>query len=137
MNCGFEDCYVLDALLEKYGHAWEEVLPAYEALRKPDADAIADLAIGNFYEMSDKVKDPKFQLQKKIEAWFSNKHPELWVPAYSMVTFSPHIRYSAALENGIRQQQIMDQLMADPEIEKKWNSPETEAFLLDALAQKK
>jgi kynurenine 3-monooxygenase len=137
MNCGFEDCYVLDNLIEKHLENWEDILPAYEQLRKPDADAIADLAIGNFYEMSDKVKDKQFLLQKKIEAWFSEKHPDLWIPAYSMVTFSPHIRYSDALKNGQRQQAIMDKLMAHPKIEEEWNSEATEAFLLAAVKAEK
>ena len=49
--------------------------------------------------MRDKVGDPKFLLQKKIEAAFSKKHPDKWTPAYAQVTFSPHIRYSDALKN--------------------------------------
>jgi kynurenine 3-monooxygenase len=67
MNCGFEDCVVLNELMEKYADDWDAIFPAYEALRKPDGDAIADLAIANFVEMRDKTADPKFLLQKKIE----------------------------------------------------------------------
>jgi kynurenine 3-monooxygenase len=130
MNCGFEDCVVLNELIEKYRENWNEIMPAYEALRKPDADAIADLAIANFVEMRDKTADPKFLLQKKIEARFSQKHPDKWIPLYSMVTYSPHIRYSTALHEGIKQQAIMDRIMSRPDIESVWESPEIENEIL-------
>jgi len=133
MNCGFEDCVVLNELIEKHSDNWEEIFKNYEALRKPDADAIADLAVGNFIEMRDKTADPKFLLQKKIEALFSQKHPEKWIPLYSMVTYSPHIRYSKALSEGRKQQQIMDQIMAIPDIEKRWDSPAIETEILNRL----
>ena len=66
MNCGFEDCRILDELIEKYEEDWETILSEYQYLRKPDADSIADMAIGNFIEMREKTADPKFLLQKKI-----------------------------------------------------------------------
>ncbi|HRO71594.1 MAG TPA: FAD-dependent monooxygenase, partial [Chitinophagaceae bacterium] len=69
MNCGFEDCRVLDEMIDQFDHNWDLILPAFQENRKPDTDAIADLAIGNFAEMREKVTDPKFLLQKKIEAW--------------------------------------------------------------------
>ncbi|MFZ1527519.1 MAG: NAD(P)/FAD-dependent oxidoreductase [Ferruginibacter sp.] len=135
MNCGFEDCSVLNELIDTHKEDWNKILPAYEQLRKPDADAIADLALNNFVEMRDKVADPTFQLQKKIEANFSNKYPDKWIPAYSQVTFSPQIRYSDALKNGNRQQRIMNQVMAIENIEQKWNSPEIENMMLTLQQQ--
>jgi len=120
MNCGFEDCAVLNGLIEKHNDNWSAILPEYQSLRKPDGDAIADLALNNFVEMRDKVADPKFLLQKKIEAAFSKKYPDKWIPLYSQVTFSPQIRYSEALVNGQRQEAIMQQVMAIPDIEQKW-----------------
>jgi hypothetical protein len=122
MNCGFEDCSVLDSLIEKHDHNWSEILPEYETLRKPDGDAIADLAVNNFYEMSDRVNDPSFLLQKKIEANFSSKYPEKWVPAYSLVTFSPHLRYSYALSQGKKQDELMREILQSPDIEHLWNT---------------
>ena len=105
----------------------------YQALRKPDGDAIADLAIANFIEMRDKTADQKFLLQKKIEAKFSAKYPNKWIPLYSMVTYSPHIRYSTALSEGKKQQAIMDIIMALPNIENSWESPEIEKQILSHL----
>ena len=130
MNCGFEDCVVLNELIEKHKENWPEILKNYQTLRKPDADAIADLAVGNFVEMRDKTGDPKFLLQKKIEARFNERHPDKWIPLYSMVTYSPHIRYSKALSEGVRQQAIMDKIMARPGIESKWDSEEVEKEML-------
>ncbi len=135
MNCGFEDCRVLNELISKHNEDWSRILPEYEQLRKPDADAIADLALNNFVEMRDKVADPKFLLQKKIEANFSSKYPDKWIPAYSQVTFSPQIRYSDALKNGNRQQRIMEQVMALENIEQKWDSPEIENMMLTLQQQ--
>jgi len=133
MNCGFEDCVVLDELIEKHNENWQEILAEFQKLRKPDADAIADLAINNFNEMSDKTADPKFLLQKKIESKFSDKFPDKWIPAYSMVTFSPHIRYSEALANGKRQQVIMDEVMNTNNIENIWDSEEVEKMILERI----
>jgi kynurenine 3-monooxygenase len=133
MNCGFEDCVVLNQLIEKHNEDWNKIMPEYQELRKPDGDAIADLAVGNFIEMRDKTGDPKFLLQKKIEAKFSEKHPDKWIPLYSMVTYSPHIRYSYALKEGRHQQSIMDKIMAMPDIEQKWDSSEVEEKILSFL----
>src|SRR5690606_33170876 len=133
MNCGFEDCVVLNELIEKHKENWPNILQEYQQLRKPDGDAIADLAIANFVEMRDKTADPKFLLQKKIEGRFSEKHPDKWIPLYSMVTYSPHIRYSTALSEGAKQQAIMDKIMARPDIEKVWDSEEVEKAILGAL----
>ncbi|MCE3278414.1 MAG: FAD-dependent monooxygenase [Bacteroidetes bacterium] len=133
MNCGFEDCVVLNQLIDKHKENWPEILDEYQKLRKPDADAIADLAIMNFVEMRDKTADPKFLLQKKIEARFSSKYPDKWIPLYSMVTYSPHIRYSTALKEGRKQEAIMEKVMAMPEIEQKWDSEEVEKEILKNL----
>ncbi|MCD6018962.1 MAG: FAD-dependent monooxygenase [Bacteroidetes bacterium] len=133
MNCGFEDCVVLNELMEKHGDLNAACLKEYETLRKPDGDAIADLAIANFIEMRDKTADKTFLLQKKIEAHFSAKHPEKWIPLYSMVTYTPSIRYSEALIAGNKQQAIMDKIMMMPDIENKWDSTEVENAILKSL----
>lgn len=134
MNAGFEDCSVLNSLLEKYGDEWIKILQEFEKIRKPDADAIADLALNNFVEMRDKVADPKFLLQKKIEGRFSAKYPDKWTPAYAMVTFRPDIRYSEALQKGNAQQQIMDEIMSIDNIDAIWDSESIENKILSKLS---
>jgi kynurenine 3-monooxygenase len=133
MNCGFEDCAVLNELLDQHNDNWDTVLPLYQQLRKPDGDAIADLALENFVEMRDKVADPAFLLQKKIEAAFSEQYPDKWIPGYSMVTFRPELRYSEALERSKKQERIMNQIMALPGIEEKWNTPDIFDAMLNHL----
>ena len=135
MNCGFEDCVVLNSLIDKHQENWEDILAEYQHLRKPDGDAIADLALTNFVEMRDKIADPKFLMQKKIEAAFSKKHPDKWTPAYAQVTFSTHIRYSEALKNSIKQESIMQQIIAIPGIENNWQSDEIEKLMLKKIEE--
>jgi kynurenine 3-monooxygenase len=133
MNCGFEDCSVLNSLMDKYEEDWKTILSEYQQLRKPDGDAIADLALNNFIEMRDKIADPKFLLQKKLEARLHERYPDKWIPAYSQVTFSPNIRYSEALERGRKQEAIMQQIMSMPAIEQKWDRKDVEEIILSQL----
>jgi len=133
MNAGFEDCSVLNELMDKHKDDWTTILNEFQTLRKPDADAIADLAVNNFVEMRARTADPKFLLQKKIEAKLHEHYPEKWIPAYSQVTFSPHIRYSEALRNSQRQEEIMQQVMDRPDIEQKWDSPDLEKEILSMI----
>jgi kynurenine 3-monooxygenase len=130
MNSGFEDCSVMDELLEKNNGNWSDTLNAFQKMRKPDADAIAELAMRNYVEMRDSVADPDFILRKKIEAKLHEKHGDKWIPLYSQVTFS-HIRYSEALKEGKRQDRIMEQVMNRPNIESVWDSPEVESKALE------
>jgi kynurenine 3-monooxygenase len=133
MNCGFEDCVVLNGLIDKHKENWKDILEEYQQLRKPDADAIADLALNNFVEMRDKIADERFLLQKKIEAEFSKRHPDKWIPSYSQVTFSPQIRYSDALKNSKVQEGIMKEVMKMDGVEGKWDSKEVEEAILGGL----
>jgi kynurenine 3-monooxygenase len=133
MNCGFEDCSVLNRLIEKHDEDWSTILSEYQQLRKPDGDAIAELALNNFIEMRDKIADPKFLLQKKIEAKLHEKYPGKWIPAYSQVTFSPQIRYSDALKRGQRQEAIMKELMQAENIAELWDKDELHKDIISKL----
>lgn len=132
MNAGFEDITILNEMISKYGDNWELIFKEYEISRKPNADAIAELAERNFTEMSSKTADAKFLLQKKIEKWFSDKHPDKWLPAYSRVTFSLQ-PYSEALAVGDFQNKIMEEVMQIEKIEENWNSPAVESLILKKL----
>lgn len=133
MNCGFEDCTVMWQLMQKHKEDWPKVFEEYQFLRKPDGDGVQDLSLHNYLVMRDHVADPKFLLQKKIEAHFSEKHPDKWMPLYSQVTFS-NIRYSEAWRVGQKQDEIMQKVMAKfPDIEQKWNSEEVEKEILKHL----
>ncbi|MCU0348390.1 MAG: FAD-dependent monooxygenase, partial [Saprospiraceae bacterium] len=75
MNAGFEDCTILDSLMDKYEEHWPSIIEEFNANRPEDANAIADLALLNFIEMRDKVADPKFLLWKKVEKHLAEKFP--------------------------------------------------------------
>lgn len=128
MNAGFEDVRIFTELLDKYEADWDEVLTAYEKLRKPDNDAISELAMSNFIEMRDLVADPKFLLRKKIEARLHELYPNRWVPLYTMVTFS-NMRYSEALSRGKQQEKIMMEVMNRPGIEQNWQDLDFEEIV--------
>ena len=132
MNSGFEDCSILNEMVDQYGEDWPLILKRFETVRKPDADAIADLAMRNFIEMRDLTGQPEFLLRKKIEARFNDLYPEKWLPLYSMVTFS-HIPYSEALAEGKRQDLIMEEVMKIPGIEHNWDSEEVEQKIMSML----
>ncbi|HMO38487.1 MAG TPA: NAD(P)/FAD-dependent oxidoreductase [Saprospiraceae bacterium] len=119
MNAGFEDCTLLDALIDQYNGDWPQIIENFNQTRIPDANAIADLALQNFVEMRDLVSDSQFLLRKKIEQHLAEQYPDRFLPAYSMVTFS-HLPYRAALAEVHAQDRLFEQILALPDIEHNW-----------------
>ena len=109
MNCGFEDCSELNALLDQYDDDWQKVMKVYTDARKDNANAIADMALENYIEMRDSVRDPKFHLKKAIAFELEKQFPSLFIPRYSMVMFH-HIPYAQAKSRGAIQSQILTTL---------------------------
>jgi kynurenine 3-monooxygenase len=109
MNCAFEDCVELDRCLRQHDD-WGSAFAMYELGRHADTNAIADMAIENYAEMRDTVRDPKFQLQKQLSLELERRHPDRFVPRYSMVMFHHDIRYATAFERGRVQSKILDEL---------------------------
>jgi kynurenine 3-monooxygenase len=110
MNAGFEDCRILVELIaQNQETTWADILHKFQLVRKENTDAIADLAVANFYEMRDRVADENFLLRKKIETEIQKQYPE-YLPLYSMVTFS-HLPYSEAYLRGKKQEAFMDKVM--------------------------
>ncbi|MEM9673810.1 MAG: NAD(P)/FAD-dependent oxidoreductase [Bacteroidota bacterium] len=110
MNAGFEDCRIFMDLLEEHGANYADMITHFQELRKPDADAVAELALKNFIEMRDLVADREFLERKKIESELHRRFPDHWVPQYTMVTFTD-TRYSDALKIGQQQDRIMRWVM--------------------------
>ncbi len=110
MNCAFEDCVELDNCLEEFGD-WDNAMNEYQKRRKPNADAIADLALQNFIEMRDLVGDKDFLHYKKIEHQLCELHPDLFKSQYEMVTFSK-VPYSDAMTKGAQNTQRVYDLIA-------------------------
>jgi kynurenine 3-monooxygenase len=78
------------------------------------------------------VADPRFILRKKIEGRLQQRHPDKWLPLYSQVKFSD-IAYIDAWNEGLRHDRIMEQVLAMPEIEEKWEGVEVERKVLGLL----
>ncbi|GAB2795372.1 kynurenine 3-monooxygenase [Hymenobacter luteus] len=133
MNAGFEDCTALHELLTRHGRDWNVIFREFQQQRKPNADAMADLAVYNFEEMRDRVADPRFLLQKKIESKISTQYPDKWLPLYSQVTFS-HLPYAEALANGQAQEQIMQCLMPHIQTEEDYQRPEVQQLVAAEMA---
>lgn len=109
MNCAFEDCRELMQLLTTTSD-WATVFRTFEQTRRPHTDAIADMAIENYLEMRDTVRDPKFHLAKALSLELERRFPTRFVPRYSMVMFHDEIPYALALERGRVQNKILNQL---------------------------
>jgi kynurenine 3-monooxygenase len=132
MNSGFEDCSILNDMLQDFTGNWKKLFSEFAIKRKPDADAILALALQNFIEMRDLVGDTNFLLRKKIEAKFSEKYPDKWIPLYTMVTFT-NLPYSFALKEGKKQDKIMDEVMQMHNIHQIWNTEIVEQKMLELL----
>lgn len=135
MNAGFEDITQLNTLMQEHGDDWETIFKQYQELRKPNGDAIAELSYQNFIEMSSLTADPNFLLQKKIEKHFAAQYPDKWIPAYSRVTFSDR-PYTEALEMGRKQEAIMKEVMAMPDIASRWDSREVMNRILELIEER-
>ena len=132
MNCGFEDCRILDELLEINNEDINKCFKIFSEIRKPNGDGLQDLSMHNFIVMRDKTADPMFLLQKKIEKRFSNLYPKKWTPLYSMVSFS-NISYEKAWDIGMKQEKIMKEIMKIKNIEKAWKSDTIMQKMLDLM----
>ncbi len=114
MNASFEDCRILNGLIEKHGTDWEKVFNEYGALRKENTDAIAQMAEENFYEMRDAVADPIFVRKRELETRLEHEFPN-YFSKYSMVTFREDLPYSVAKQKGNAQDKLLMEICAKVE----------------------
>ncbi|WP_066095916.1 FAD-dependent oxidoreductase [Xanthomonas massiliensis] len=110
MNCAFEDCVALAAQLRAHADP-AEAFAAFQAQRLPDARAIQQMALENYIEMRDRVDDPAFLLQRALERELQARHPDRFVPHYTMVTFMT-LPYAEALRRSEIQRELLEQATA-------------------------
>jgi kynurenine 3-monooxygenase len=111
MNAAFEDCIVLDRLIgEEAAGDWPRVFARFEESRTPNTRAIAEMAIENYGEMRDEVRDAKFQLRAELSFELERRFPGRFIPRYSMVMFHPEIPYAEAQRRGAVQAGILRDL---------------------------
>lgn len=107
MNASFEDVRIFNELLEEMGDSnWNALFDKFQQQRAVNTNAIADLAIDNFYEMRDRVDDADFMLKRKIETDLEFTFPDYY-SKYSLVTFRPDIPYARAMHQGRAQDELL------------------------------
>lgn len=117
MNASFEDVVVFDEMLDN-NESWADAFDAFSKTRKPDADAIADLALDNFIEMRDSVAHPDFQLKRQIEMRLESAFAKAkYQSKYSLVTFPANgISYHDAIVRGRAQDKAILWLLKEKQI---------------------
>lgn len=111
MNASFEDVYVLDSVLNQFEGNWSIVFSEFQKQRKIDTDAIADLAIDNYFEMRDHVANPLFKEKRIVEMNLEKFFPKQYFSKYSLVTFNEHIGYHEAMTRGRAQDKVLLKMM--------------------------
>lgn len=107
MNASFEDVRVFNALLDEMGDgSWASLFEKFQQQRAVNTNAIADLAIDNFYEMRDRVDDADFMMKRKIETDLEFTYPDYY-SKYSLVTFRADVPYSRAMHQGRAQDELL------------------------------
>jgi kynurenine 3-monooxygenase len=109
MNCGFEDAVELSEIMENGANDANAAFAEFERRRKPNADAIAAMALENYIEMRDSVADAHFLLMRALERELAYRYPGRFVPRYWMVTFS-RLPYATAFARGEIQSAILREL---------------------------
>lgn len=109
MNAAFEDCLVLDELVDRHDR-WDTLFEDVERSRLPNTAAIARMALENYVEMRDTVRDPTYLRRKALAMELERRFPDRFIPRYSMVMFHPEISYSEALRRGTAQERILAEL---------------------------
>ena len=109
MNCGFEDAVELADLLAGHHDDLAWTFAEFERRRRPNAEAIATMALENYVEMRDAVADPAFLLRRELGRMLAERHPERFVPRYSMVTFT-RMPYAQAFARGAIQDALLREL---------------------------
>ncbi|WP_445734392.1 FAD-dependent oxidoreductase [Mariniflexile sp.] len=121
MNASLEDIVEFDKALDAHVGHWETVFKRYEALRRKDTDAIADLAIDNFHEMKGHVNNDIFREKRTIEMALEKNFPNEYSSKYSLVTFNEHVGYREAMLRGRAQDKAILNMLADGELDLKNN----------------
>jgi kynurenine 3-monooxygenase len=112
MNAAFEDCVVMDSLLDQFDD-WQPLFEQFERVRRPNTEAIAEMALENYTEMRDTVLEAGFVRRKTLSLELERRFPDRFIPRYAMVTFHPEIAYAEALRRGAVQSQILLELDRD------------------------
>ncbi|MCD8528881.1 MAG: FAD-dependent monooxygenase [Chitinophagales bacterium] len=122
MNAGFEDCFVLNELVEQHhDKEWTQVFEKFSAKHSKNGHAIADLALRNFIEMRDATSDDHFLQRKKLELHLMRQFPGKYFSQYQLVTFTT-VPYDVALKLGDKQTAFAESLLKQFPNAENWQS---------------
>ena len=115
MNLAFEDCVLFEKIFTEIGADWQSVFENFESTQLTNANAIADMALENYVEMRDTVRDPKYALRKELAFELERRLHDRFIPRYSMVMFHADIPYRVAMDRGEIQHRLLEQFTSDVE----------------------
>jgi kynurenine 3-monooxygenase len=112
MNAGFEDCSILVRCLDRHPGDLEAAFTEYQALRKHNTDALAELSTRNFDELRDTVRSAVLAARKKTAIVLNKLFPRFYLPLYTMVSHSNR-PYADCVARARKQERIARWLGAD------------------------
>lgn len=133
-NAGFEDVAVLDHCFDRFGADWEGAFAEFERLRKPHMDVMADLCVEHFFELNERVGDPRFHVRKAIERRLQELYPDRFAPLYSTIAFTC-TPYADAVRLDRVQRTVVDRIMAIDGIETLLEGPHMESLVRQCIQE--
>jgi kynurenine 3-monooxygenase len=110
MNAAMESAAVLVKELDRTPEDVAGALKRFSVRRKPNADAIADMALSNYIEMRSSVVDPQYLIKRELALVLQKRHPGRFAPRYGMVMFST-IPYAEVVARAQQQDVILTALV--------------------------
>jgi kynurenine 3-monooxygenase len=114
MNSAFEDCRILNDLLDTYYDDWAQVMPAFFQSRKINTDAVAQMSMDNFYEIQTNICNPRFNLKKQLEQVLMQRYPNHYVSKHVLVMFT-NTPYAEAQVYGDIQAEFLEMICENAE----------------------
>jgi kynurenine 3-monooxygenase len=111
MNAAMESAAVLVEELDRTPNDVVGALKRFSVRRKPNADAIADMALSNYIEMRSSVVDAQYLIKRELALVLQTRHRGRFAPRYGMVMFST-IPYAEVVTRARQQDAILDELVA-------------------------
>ncbi|MFC3907776.1 FAD-dependent oxidoreductase [Legionella dresdenensis] len=109
MNCAFEDCRVLNGLLDQYHDDWQKVMPAFFELRKKNTEAVAKMSMDNYHEIQSNIRNEQFNFKKRLNMELMKRYPETYISKHVLVMFT-NTPYAEAEAIGEIQEQLLNQI---------------------------
>jgi kynurenine 3-monooxygenase len=109
MNSGFEDCRILNELLDLHHDDWSRAMPAFYLSRKPDTDAVSEMSMDNHLEIQTGIRDQRFNFKKQLEQHLMQRYPARYISKHVLVMFS-NMPYARALAHGCLQNTFLDRI---------------------------